>query len=171
MIFELIDQKKYLTIELLERWLDHKATKELKQHFVECKKRYINRVLLDLSHCEMVSSEGIGLLISMWHFFRNEGTILFVITDKEILEMLKDCGLYVEMRKCIFEDLQIAQEQILQKTPSGYYETGTKRKVCPVCNSTNIGIYDKGFKRLVRFLKRKKGRYVCKDCYLVWRKK
>ncbi len=168
-IFERIDHKNFSTIRLLERWLDSKATKELNTHFIALKKSYTHRLILDLSLCELLSSEGIGFIVSMWQFFSNDGKICIIINNSSVIELLKDCGLYAELRDSIVEDFETAQQNILRKTKTGFYHTGKGERVCHVCGSTNVGYYDKGFKRLKRLLKGKKRRSVCKDCYLVWR--
>ncbi len=171
MIFESTHNEKYSVIKLNGRWMDLKAVRELKEHFVTCKKRYVNRVILDLSECEMISSEGIGMIVSMWEFFQNDGMFFIVVNNPKLLELFKECGLYAALQDWIFEDIDTAEIRITQRLPTGFYPSGKEKRSCPVCNSTNVSYYDKGFKRLKRLLRGKRWRLVCKDCYMVWRAK
>ncbi len=171
MSFERIDHEKHSVVWLTEPRLDLNAMKSLNEHFVECKKQYINRIIIDLSKCETISSEGIGLLVSMWEFFQHDGKMFIVIKQESVINLLKECGLYTALQDCFYDDIETARVDIQRWPQSGFYKTGSSSRACPVCCSNNIGFYDNGFKRLKRLLQGKKRRRVCKDCYLVWRSK
>jgi len=171
MSFERIDHEKYTVVRLTEPRFDLKAMKSLNEYFVEYKKHYINRIIIDLSECEILSSEGIGLLVSMWEFFQHDGKMFIVIKQESVINLLKECGLYTVLQECFIDDIETARAHIQRRQQSGFYKTGSSSKACPVCCSNNIGYYDKGFKWLKRLLQGKRRRRVCKDCYLVWRPK
>lgn len=171
MVFNVTHHHKYSIITLKERWIDMTAVKELKRYFIECKKEYVHRVILDLSSCEMLTSEGVGIIVSMWEFFRQEGTFFIVITEESIVSLFKECGLYATLQEWIFHDTESARAQIIKRQSHGFYVSGKSAKTCPTCGSTNIKHYDKGLRRLKRLLRGKKRRYVCRDCFMVWRPK
>jgi anti-anti-sigma factor len=108
MSFERTDHEKYSTVRLTEPRLDLKAMKSLNEHFVECKKQYINRIILDLSECETISSEGIGLLVSIWEFFQHDGKMFIVIKQESVISLLKECGLYTALQECFVDTLETA---------------------------------------------------------------
>ena len=171
MLFERTDYEKYSVIRFFNPWLDFKASKELKDHFAECRKKRVQQIIVDLSTCEKMTSEGIGLLLYMWQLYQNDGKLLFVITSNDILSLLKECGIYAELRQLIFSKIETAQEYILNKKNIKKRSQNHDENACPTCNSLNITLYDRGLKGFVRFIKRKKKRYICNDCYLVWRYK
>ncbi len=169
MSFERIDHEKYSVFKLNERWFDSKAARILNEYFIECKKHYVHRIILDLSECEMISSEGIGLLVAMWEFFQHDGKMFIVLKNEGVIDLLKECGIYTMLQKCFYNDLETARAHIQHRSPRGFYASDESSKTCPVCNGDKIEYYDKGLKRLKRLLAGKKRRRVCKDCYLVWR--
>lgn len=156
MNFERTDYEKYSVIRFFNTWLDFKASKELKAHFAECRKKCIQKIIVDLSTCEKMTSEGIGLLLYMWQLYRNDGKLLLIITSSDIVSLLKECGIYGEIHQLIFSTLEAAQEYILDINSTKKQLQNHDEKACPTCNSLNIARYDKGLKRFVRFMKRKK---------------
>ena len=171
MSFERIDHEKYSVVRLTEPIFNLKAMKSLNEHFVTCKKQYTNRLIIDLSECETLSSEGIGLLVSMWEFFQHDGKMFIVVQKESVISLLKECGLYTALQECFVETLEAATDQIQRWPQSGFYKTGASSRACPVCCSNNIGYYDKGFNWIKRLFQGKSRRRVCKECFLVWRPK
>jgi anti-anti-sigma regulatory factor len=169
MNFERIDKRRYSVIKLLGDRLDFESSKELKQHFNFCKQNYIQRVILDISSCRFLTSEGIGLILYMWQFYRHDGKIYYIIRNQEIIEVLKASSVHAEMKYNIFDNLDEAEEHFSEGSPARQYKAKyVSKSKCPSCKSDNIRIYDRGFKKLAKLIKRD-SRYICEDCMLVWK--
>lgn len=170
-MFECVKKEKHVVIKFRDRYFNFNSGEKLKECFENCRKEDIHRIVLDLSSCEIIVSESIGLIFYMIEFFERYGHAVIVLNKPGVLEQLKASKSSELLKNRVFENINTAEDYVAQWMPVGLFRKVNIKGACPKCGNVEIEPYDKGFGKLKRLLKRKKTRNLCRKCGLVWRNK
>ncbi|OGJ93792.1 MAG: hypothetical protein A2350_06525 [Candidatus Raymondbacteria bacterium RifOxyB12_full_50_8] len=122
MCFTIRDERDYSALIVKDAVFIRHQAQAFKNLVRELAKKGKNNIILDMSGCEYISSEGLGAVAETWHGSRERGGLFCVVcqnkAENEIRYLFDIIGFSVLLQGFIFDTLDDAIARVTNRPPA-----------------------------------------------------